>query len=150
MTRERIVAEVAPCGIDCSRCIALVGGDARTHAIALQEVFGDSFQKYAERFAEYIPVLKKYGEFREFIDFLAGVDCTGCRSRTDYENIRCGIIQCFRAKGVDFCFECGEFPCDPAGIDDDLKRRWLAAGERMREIGLEAWYEEMKKRPRYE
>ena len=54
-------------------------------------------------------------------------------------------------KKVTFCYECDEFPCDdPGGIDDDLKERWKNAGARMREIGLEAWYEEIKKRPRYE
>jgi hypothetical protein len=147
MTREQIIVEVAPCGIDCSRCIALLDGETRKHAIALQETFGDSFGRFAERFAGFVPVFAKYGEFREFIDFLAGVDCIGCRKS---EKVRCGINTCYRSKGVDFCFECDEFPCDPEGIDDDLRQRWLAAGKRMREIGLEAWYEEMKKRPRYE
>jgi hypothetical protein len=146
MTREKIIAEVAPCGIDCSRCIALIDGDARKHAVALQEIFGPAFQRWAERFTEYVPVFAKYGEFREFVDFLAGVDCTGCRN----EEKPCGIIKCYREKGVDFCFECGEFPCDPEGLDDDLKRRWIETGTRIREMGLEAWYEEMKKRPRYE
>ena len=149
MKKEEIILEVSPCGVDCSRCIALLDGDARRHAVALQEVFGPSFHKWAERFAKFIPVLAKYGEFREFIDFLAGVDCLGCRNVAAEEK-PCGILKCYRGKGVDFCFECGEFPCDPEGIDDDLRKRWIETGTRIREIGLEAWYGEKKKRPNYE
>ena len=148
-TKEEMIVEVAPCGIDCSRCIALIDGDARKHAEALQEIFGPSFHKFAEKFAERLPVLAKYGDFREFVDFLAGVDCAGCRNAPVDEK-PCGILKCYREKGVDFCFECGEFPCDDPGVpDDDVKDRWRKMGARMREIGLEAWYGEMKKEPRY-
>jgi hypothetical protein len=149
MKKEEIILEVAPCGIDCSRCIALAGGDARRHAAALQEVFGPSFHKFADRFAERVPVFAKYGDFREFVDFLAGIDCAGCRN-SPVEEKPCGILKCYRGKGVDFCFECGEFPCEVEIIDDDLKKRWIETGMRIREIGLEAWYAEMKKRHRYE
>jgi hypothetical protein len=149
MTREEMIAVVSPCGLDCARCIALVGGGAQKHAIALQETLGPSFERWADRFAEYAPALKKYRDFREVLDLFAGVDCIGCRDRKP-EGTRCSIIRCFRDKGVDFCFECGEFPCDPEGIDGDLKERWIETGKRIREIGLEAWYEDMRKRHRYE
>ncbi len=149
MTREEIIAAVSPCGIDCSRCIALVGGDARKHAIALQEVLGPSFEKWADRFTAYVPAFAKYRDFREVLDLLAGVDCIGCRNPAEKEK-PCGIIKCYREKGVDFCFECDEFPCDVEGLDDDLKERWKATGMKIREIGLEAWYDDMMKRHRYE
>jgi hypothetical protein len=148
MKKEDIILEVAPCGIDCSRCFGLIDGEARRHAAALQEIFGPSFRKFAERFAGHVPVLAKYGDFREFVDFLAGIDCPGCRNAAAEEK-PCGILKCYRGKGVDFCFECDDFPCEPDGIDGDLRKRWIETGERIREIGLEAWYVEMKKKHRY-
>jgi hypothetical protein len=149
MNREKIILEVSPCGIDCSRCFGLIDGEARKHAVALQEIFGESFEKFAERFSEYVPVLGKYGDFREFVDFLAEVDCAGCRNSAVDEK-PCGILKCYREKGVDFCFECDDFPCELEGLPDDLKEKWRETGMKIREVGLEAWYVEMKKKHRYE
>lgn len=33
--------------------------------------------------------------------------CTGCNP-----NPYCGMPDCAQEKGLEFCFECGEFPCD--------------------------------------
>jgi len=52
-------------------------------------------------------------------------------------------------KGVDFCFQCDEFPCEKTNFDPDLKRRWFQMNTRMKEIGVEAYFEETKDLPRY-
>jgi hypothetical protein len=58
-------------------------------------------------------------------------------------------MRCYKDKGIDFCFQCDEFPCDKTNFDPDLKRRWIQMGSRMKEIGVEAYYAETKDAPRY-
>ena len=50
---------------------------------------------------------------------------------------------------MDFCFQCDEFPCEKANFDEHLRRRWIAMNERMKEAGVETYYEETKDEPRY-
>ena len=52
-------------------------------------------------------------------------------------------------KGVDFCFQCSEFPCSSTNFDPDLKRRWLEMNTRMKKVGLLGFYEEVRDLPRY-
>lgn len=76
--------------------------------------------------------------------------CNGCRSdvRTPY-CMKCTMAACAADKGIDFCGECGEFPCD------DLKRFQSAMPhrielfgnlERIRSVGYEQWLEEVRGR----
>ena len=58
-------------------------------------------------------------------------------------------MTCHAEKGVDFCFQCDEFPCEKTHFDADLKRRWVQMNNRMKEVGVEAYYEETKDAPRY-
>jgi hypothetical protein len=51
--------------------------------------------------------------------------------------------------GVDFCFECADFPCDKADFEPMLKPKWLKANERMEAIGPEAYLEEAKSKSHY-
>ncbi|MBC8204270.1 MAG: hypothetical protein H8E87_02020 [FCB group bacterium] len=50
---------------------------------------------------------------------------------------------------MDFCFQCEEFPCDKVNFDPDLHNRWLIMNNRMKEIGLEAYYKETKDKLMY-
>jgi len=72
----------------------------------------------------------------------------------EYEDILrqlagCGVAACWRAKGVDFCLQCHEFPCDQHNFDEHLARRWRAMNQRMAEVGVERYHEETKGQPRY-
>ena len=43
----------------------------------------------------------------------AKVECNGCRSDNVFAGCGgCGIRTCARARKVDFCCECGDYPCD--------------------------------------
>ena len=79
--------------------------------------------------------------------FIRG-DCSGCREGsclfTD-----CGVSACSKQKNIDFCFQCPEFPCEKTNFDSDLKKRWLLMNNRMKEIGIEKYYQETKDLPRY-
>ena len=62
----------------------------------------------------------------------------------------CAARTCFAEKGVDFCFQCDEYPCSRNSYPDLLARKWRANNERMKEVGVEAFYEESLQHPRYE
>ena len=107
-----------------------------------------SFDNYAERFSIFLPVFANYSSFKLLLSYLAHGDCLGCRRGTcKYPN--CGVIRCYKMKGVDFCFQCNEFPCEKTNFDLDLKRRWIQMNERIKEIGVKAYFEETKDLPRY-
>ncbi len=61
---------------------------------------------------------------------------------------RMQVRSCSEGKKVDFCF-CVDFPCDNTGFDEHLYTRYVGINERMKEIGVEAYYEEVKNQSRY-
>ena len=58
-------------------------------------------------------------------------------------------MECYQEKGVDFCFQCDEFPFEKTNFDPDLKRRWIEINDRMRKLGVEAYYAETRDQCRY-
>jgi hypothetical protein len=138
MDYEEILKVLAPCGMDCIRCLGYERGQVRELAVQLQTLL-NGLDQHAERFSNYVPAFKKYPMFAEVLGVFAGVDCSGCRGN-EAKYPHCGI---------DFCFQCSEYPCSPEGIDSYLRKRWLEMNDRMKEIGVEAYYEETKDLPRY-
>ncbi|UCD52643.1 MAG: DUF3795 domain-containing protein [Phycisphaerales bacterium] len=142
-----ILRELAPCGLNCRKCLAFREGDIRKTSRELQRLLG-SFDGYAERFSGFLPVFGNYPAFKELLAHFTQGHCAGCRSgQCRYPN--CGVMPCYKDKGVDFCFQCDDFPCEKSNFDPNLKRRWIEMGSRMKEIGIEAYYEETKDEPRY-
>jgi hypothetical protein len=147
MAYEEILADLAPCGLSCRKCFAHSQGGIRTASARLQELLG-SFDRYAERFSAFLPAFQHYPSFKALLAYLARGHCDGCRAGTClYPD--CGVAACYRDKGVDFCFQCDEFPCERTNFDPDLQRRWIQMNERMREIGVESYYRETKDLSRY-
>ncbi len=147
MKYEDILQELAPCGLNCRKCMANRDGDIRKTSEQLQRLLG-SFDNYAERFSAFLPVFKNYPAFKELLAHFTQADCRGCREG-DGKFPNCGVLACGREKGVDFCCQCDEFPCEKTGFDPDLKSRWMQMGNRMKEVGIEVYYEETKEAPRY-
>ncbi len=59
------------------------------------------------------------------------------------------IPSCVQERGIDFCAQCSEFPCEKArvmfdGHDDKIGGAWEEGSRRLREIGLEAYFAEKK------
>jgi hypothetical protein len=147
MEYEEILQCLAPCGLSCEKCVAYAQGGVGKHSRELQKLLG-SFDRYAERFSAFLPVFTNYPAFKEMLAFFAQPDCKGCRSGVcKYPN--CGVMTCYQSKGVDFCFQCDEFPCEKTNFDPDLHRRWIQMNNRMKEIGVQAYFEETKDLPRY-
>lgn len=147
MEYDDILKELAPCGLNCRKCMAYQEGDIKKTSEELQRLLG-SFDNYAERFSQFLPVFANYPAFKELLTHMTQGDCQGCRSgRCKFAN--CHVTTCHKDKSVDFCFECDEFPCDQTTFDPDLKTRWIQMNERMKEIGVQGYYEETKDFPRY-
>lgn len=148
-TAEFIKARLAPCGLHCGKCFAFRDGEIRDAAARLQKYLGN-FSPYAERFAEQVdPVFEQYPAFASFLDYLANVSCGGCRAEKCKFYKGCQVRPCSGEKQIDFCCECPEFPCDHTGMDENLYRRFVANNQRIKEIGPEAYYDEIKDTARY-
>ena len=147
MAYEEILADLAPCGLSCRKCFANSKGEIASLSGQLQDRLG-SFDIYAQRFSTFLPTFQDYPTFKRLLAFLAQGHCAGCRQGTClYPD--CGVTICYRDKGVDFCFQCEEFPCERTNFDPHLERRWRQMNDRMREVGVEAFYEEIRDQPRY-
>ncbi len=147
MNYDEIVKVLAPCGLNCRKCMAFIDGDIRKHAEELKRLLG-AFDNYARRFSSFDPVFENYPPFRELLDYFVDGDCKGCRSG-DCVYPNCGVMPCHRQKRVDFCFQCDEFPCEKTNFDPNLKERWIRTNTLMKEKGVEAYFEETKDLPRY-
>lgn len=146
--KDQIKKIIAPCGLNCGKCVAFDGGNIQRLSHELAERLGPNFHVYAERFSAMNPVLAKYQEFRELLDYLASGTCGGCRHEGCLFKA-CKVPACNREHEVDFCFECGEFPCSRHGMPEALADRWQKNNEMMRDKGLEAFAEMSERTPRY-
>lgn len=142
-----ILQELAPCGLDCSRCSSYNEGNTKKLSTALLDVLGN-YERVAARLAGFVPVLKNYPEFKEVLVFFTQGSCPGCRPGGG-QFPPCAARNCFREKGVDFCFQCDEYPCTRNKYDPGLTARWRRMNDRMKEVGVEQFYREQKGQSRY-
>lgn len=75
--------------------------------------------------------------------------CHGCKTETTAVFCRdCKFRDCVAAKGIDYCFQCDEFPCgELVSFRNDKASHHsvvLKNLRRMREIGVEPWLEEQR------
>lgn len=150
MTDDNIKATIAPCGLCCETCFAHVNGDIRRLSTELKEKLGN-FHINAKRFETLLeePIFEKYADFKEMLDYFAVQNCHGCRNEQCKLFKHCGVRPCHQNMGVDFCYQCDEFPCDRTNFDESLYKGWMAINEIIRNKGIEAYCEKAKMRPRY-
>ncbi|MHA1637386.1 MAG: DUF3795 domain-containing protein [Candidatus Thorarchaeota archaeon] len=149
MTLDEIIEILAPCGLDCKKCVAYTNGDIQKTSKELQNLLGN-FEEYAQKYSKFYPAFQDYAAFERMLQYLAKPRCDGCRKgHCLYEG--CGVATCEKIKSGQFafCFECEEFPCERPQFPPDLKRRWTERNTRMAEIGVEAYYQESRDKPRY-
>ena len=150
MDYEQIKASVAPCGLCCETCFAHVDGDIRKYSLKLKEKLGN-FEIYAKRFETLLdePIFKNYPDFKEMLDYFASQNCKGCRNEQCRLFKTCGVRRCQQEKQIDFCYQCDTFPCDRTNFDKHLYKNWLRMNEKIKQIGIEQYCEEVRNRPRY-
>jgi hypothetical protein len=139
-----------PCGLLCEKCFAFQNGTIRHHAQQLKDCLGN-FDNYAKRFTTLLnePIFEKYPDFKELLNYFSSGHCQGCRKQECHLFKDCNVKQCYKVQKVEYCYQCSQFPCDNTGFDENLKLRWLKINDRIREVGLESYYNEIKDKPRY-
>lgn len=146
--RKPIRELLAPCGLDCGKCLA--NPDSRIAGLARDlrcELGG--FAAYAEMFAGMNPVFARYPDFAALLGHLAdGGACPSCRSGNCLF-ADCAISRCTRERGLDYCSGCAEFPCAKANLPPHLDVLWRMSTEAIRRHGAEAFYASIRDRPRY-
>lgn len=148
MPYEELLHRIAPCGLDCGKCIAFADGPVRKAAQELISLLGDNFHTYAERFAAHTPVFAEYAAFRSLLDHLAQGEYRGCRSGSCLFQA-CRVQHCVREHEVDYCFQCDAFPCATTELPPRLENLWRKNNTLMKTIGVEEFARRIKDRPRY-
>lgn len=148
MTPQDLLDQLAPCGLFCGNCVAFAGSPVQRAAAGLSQGLGPNFASYAERFESMNPVFAEYPAFARVLRFLAQGSCTGCRKEGCLFRA-CAVPACVRTREVDFCFQCPDFPCKIHGMPGPLAERWRRNNEKMRDMGVEAYFLAFKDKPRY-
>lgn len=145
-----IINYFGPCGIYCEKCFAFSSGSIKLNSTALENALGN-FDLYAERFAVLLnePAFSSYPDFKKLLHYFSTVNCRGCRKEQCKLFASCKVRECHKTKKVDFCFQCPEFPCNNTGFDEHLYKRSVLINLRIKKIGIQKYYEEIKDRPRY-
>lgn len=76
------------------------------------------------------------------------LECEGCRAekRCFYCKNNCKMVKCAAEKGLDFCGECPEYPCEELKVFQAAMPHRIElwkSQERIKKVGYEKWYTEM-------
>jgi len=147
MNYDEIKRRIAPCGLDCGRCAGYSGGEVKRLSAELAAALGN-YRHIAPVRARADAEFAYFEQFEKILNTFATADCNGCRTGGSRCPAICKAKSCYKDQGIDFCFQCSEFPCD-SEMDILTGKRWRTLNQRMAEIGVEAFYEEQLKIPRY-
>lgn len=144
---QQIIKELAPCGLDCSRCVSYANGEiAALSASLLEKLSG--FEKMAAVMKNFEPLFNNYEDFTALLVHFSKASCQGCRNGAVCNNM-CAAKECHKTEHVNFCFECPHYPCDKNHFNDQLKQKWLSNNDSMKKDGVEAFYIQQKSQSRY-
>jgi hypothetical protein len=129
MGKEKGSWDISVCGLNCAKCDIFQASHGNEEA--MKELLG--FFKDVKPEA---------------------IVCNGCRGPLDVHwSADCYFLSCSKKKGFKYCFECNGFPCDrlQAFASDGMlhHKKTVENMKRMKEIGIEAWIEEQKKKGQY-
>lgn len=130
---------VTYCGLYCGLCanIARIPQQASALKNTLINDGWEYFGKYViENFDEFFKALDKFSQFDK--------TCAGCRNGCG--NPDCEIRKCAQDKKVELCPSCDQYPCTHI---ENLAKSYpnlIGDGTRLKQIGIEKWVEEQKKR----
>ena len=147
MEYSDVLKHLAPCGLDCTRCADYENGEIKQLSSRLVELLSN-YGRIAKMKVEIKPLLNDYSHFEEILNYFSKASCSGCRGENVKCFINCAAKTCYKEKGVDFCFECNEYPCYKQ-FKGLLGERFKKLSDRMKEIGVVEYYYERTKLPRY-
>ena len=144
---------VGPCSIMCYTCFGYTEGGIRKHAAALHELYKGWYEGHVNIYSqdltkERVEKLHRIIIFNEMLqDLFAHPGCTGCQTNNG-EHGGCikgyGIPKCSKERGVRFCADCEEFPCQRDCVPERIKQTWLDGNTYIKEHGLEQYFEKNK------
>lgn len=156
MGNEILLDYVAPCSLLCYACPSLKNGPVSECAKRLHNYW----EGYCEFRSEYLPEENRsawHSEFNAFdntLHFLGGASCPGCRNNPPSNKGGWGCLEgcviptCVKERGVDFCAECDEFPCQKAknffATHNWTGEDWENGNRRIKEVGINAYFDEKK------
>lgn len=151
---------IAPCGLYCGTCAFFHESEIRKTVLHLKGLL-DGFDYIAKIYEKVAPELKDYTKFMKVLEYFGKQDCRGCRFGGGKEHgaacmpETCTMILCPSEKGLDFCYQCSDFPCEivpyimKKSKNEGLIDIWLRCNKRMKKIGLNRFLKEKKSEPRY-
>jgi hypothetical protein len=147
---DLIKERIAPCGLHCGKCFAFHKSAIKELSKGLKNELGN-FDVFAERFVDLLnePVFKKYSDFKELLNYFSSVECKGCRNENCKLFKNCKVRECYKEKKVDFCYQCNDFPCNDTGFDQHLYKRFVEINLKIKSIGIENYFGEIKDKLRY-
>lgn len=133
---------VGYCGLYCGAC-GIYQGAFKERVEQLRSIIKRyGFDKIMPELAKWEPAFKHYKEFEDVLEGLVKMfgSCPGCLE--DGGDPDCKVRACAKQKGYNTCAECSEaFTCEK--LKPYLNQEML---ERIREIGVASWAEEMSKK----
>ena len=150
-----ILNAIAPCSMFCSTCTGCKYGDISFHAKELLRLL-DGHKEFLEKNLkkEYRYKLDEFIIFQKKLKKYANPKCGGCRNggASGCSIKGCFINECTKEHNVNFCGECSLFPCDKINstvFKDSIIKKWLDGNTRIKQIGINLYYEERKNIPHY-
>ncbi len=150
-----ILNAIAPCSMFCSTCTGCKYGDISFHAKELLRLL-DGHKEFLEKNLkkEYRYKLDEFIIFQKKLKKYANPKCGGCRNggASGCSIKGCFINECTKEHNVNFCGECSLFPCDKVNstvFKDSIIKKWLDGNTRIKQIGINLYYEERKNIPHY-
>lgn len=136
---------LAPCGLDCSRCVDFKGGEV---SILSKELLAklEGYEHIAELAKAFSPELNYYGAFIDILKHFANSNCPGCRHTSEGG---CQVRRCHKDHHVDFCAQCENYPCEPKMLNTHLYETWRENNDAIKAQGIETFYTTQKSKPRY-
>lgn len=135
-------ALVGYCGLYCGAC-GIYQGTIKQRVEQLRDIIKRyGFDKFMPELAKWEPAFKHYKEFESVLDGLVKLfgSCPGCLGGGGDPD--CKVRECAKQKGYTTCAECDEaFACEK--LKSYLHKEAL---ERVREIGVASWAEEMNEK----
>jgi hypothetical protein len=123
--------DISICGLNCARCDMYQAGH------------GD--EKLRDEIVEW------FRKERDEAVRPEQIRCEGCRGPLHaHWSSDCTMMSCAKQRGLEYCFQCADFPCemliDFASDGVSHHKRTVENMKKMKEIGIDVWVSEQKKK----